>query len=82
MVWFSIAIKGETASCVLLGHPRVVFGDALALCWVSEGKMKLCLHLFRSVESFNEVSEGPLHSAFSLNSSGSSLDLCNYISDR
>lgn len=49
-----------------------MFGDALVLCWVSErinnSKMKLCLHLFRSMESFNEVSEGPLHSAFSLNS--------------
>lgn len=36
MVVFSIAIKGKTASCVLLGHPHVVFGDALVLGWVSE----------------------------------------------
>lgn len=38
---------------------------------------KLCHHLCGSVESFSAVSEGPLCSAFSPTSSGSSLDSYN-----
>lgn len=69
VVWFSIAIKGKPASCVLLGHPHVVLGDALVPCWVSERirqrKMKPCLHLSRCVDSSNAVSGDPFCSAFS-----------------
>lgn len=38
MVWFFIAIKGKTASCVLLGHPHVVLGDALVLIGIGRDK--------------------------------------------
>lgn len=63
MVWLCRAVKGKTASCVLLGHPRAVSGGALVLCWAWEERIKgreikPCLHLFRSVQSFNKAAEG------------------------